>query len=77
MIRTPVKSSFIAAIGYEGDRLEVQFANGKVYMAEGITPAAYADLIGAESIGAAFNALRKTQTMMLLPEQKDADREDA
>ena len=68
MIRTPVKSSFIAAVGHEGDQIEVELANGKVY--EGtVTRAEYERLVGAKSIGSEFGALRNRLT--LKPEQKD------
>lgn len=54
MNRTPVKSSYIDSIGYEGDILEVAFKDGKVYKYEGVPVGLIESLIGAESIGKAF-----------------------
>ncbi len=56
MERSPVKSSFLAAIGYSPDSatLEVQFKSGRIYQYTGVTPEVHKALIGAESVGKYF-----------------------
>ena len=54
MNRTPVKSSFIDSIGYEGDTLEVAYKDGKVYRYAGVPPDLHQSVMGAESIGKAL-----------------------
>ena len=54
MNRTPVKSSFIESIGYEGDTLEVVYKDGKVYKYTGVPRETYGSVMGAESIGKAL-----------------------
>lgn len=76
MQRTPVKSSQITSIGYDGEKaiLEVEFARtpideslkaeaaeGAVYQYEGVEPAVYQALIEAESIGKQFNLTIRNQ----------------
>lgn len=51
----PVNSSNIAAVGYDGGTMHVQFANGSLYKYEGVTEKDYADLMNADSIGSAFH----------------------
>ncbi len=63
MDRTPVTSSNIKSIGYEGGVLEVEFlgkkadAPGAVYRYEGVPIDVHADLMSAPSIGRAFGLL--------------------
>jgi len=61
MERHPVKSSQIAAIGYdEASRtLEVEFLNGSVYQYDGLPPETFQALIQAGSVGAALRRLVK------------------
>ena len=47
-----VKSSQIESVGHHGDTLAVKFKSGGTYHYHGITPAQFADLQKAESIGA-------------------------
>jgi hypothetical protein len=49
----PVKSSNVAAIGYDhdGSRLHVDFKNGGSYIYHGITPDQHAALMKAKSVG--------------------------
>ena len=56
MIRTPVESSSIRAVGYEPDTetLEIEFASGAVYNYAGVTQFAYDKLMAAESKGVHF-----------------------
>lgn len=62
MERQPVKSSFIASVGYDpaAKMLEVQFINGKVYQYFDISPETFAELQSSESIGKALNKLKPT-----------------
>ena len=55
--RTRVKSSVIAAVGYEAQRrrLEVEFHNGRVYAYLGVPASVYEELVTAESVGKFFN----------------------
>lgn len=56
MVRQPVKSSFIAAIGHDGDEtLEVEFKNGKVYRHVGVPSTHFDELLAAESVGKHYN----------------------
>lgn len=56
MIRTPVTSSMIASVGHEGDVLEIEFTNGKVYRHAGVSRQHFEALRNAESIGKHYNA---------------------
>lgn len=61
----PVISSNIAKVGYdEGTKeLFVQFTSGQVYKYKGVSSAAYAGLLGAESKGRHFHQhIRSTYT---------------
>lgn len=55
MTRHPVVSAAIRSVGHEGDVLEVEMMNGKVYRYRGVTPEHHQAFIGAESIGRHFN----------------------
>lgn len=73
MNRTPVKSSMLKAVGYDGAVLEAQFANGDIYRYEGITQAQFDALLGAESVGAHFNKVIRpacTACWKAIPEKK-------
>lgn len=50
----PVKSSNIAAIGYDRGTLQVQFTNGGIYRYSDVPADVYAKLIAASSIGKHF-----------------------
>jgi hypothetical protein len=58
IIRTPVVSSNIAAIGYDADTetLEVEFVSGALYRYQGVPADAYQALMNAKSIGSHFSA---------------------
>jgi hypothetical protein len=58
MTRTPVQSSAIVSIGYEGGVLEVEYPGGRVYQHAGVPQEKYDELMAAESKGRAINALR-------------------
>ena len=65
MTRTPVKSSYIAAIGYDLEKnvMEVQFKNGGIYRYFAVSPETYASLIHASqsedgSVGKLFSSIR-------------------
>lgn len=61
MERQPVKSSNIAAVGYEDGVMEVEFTNGKVYRYTGDRVREHYDgMMAAPSIGAYFHAHVKT-----------------
>lgn len=57
MQRHPVKSSFLAEIGYDSQSeiLEVAFKSGRVYQYMGVLPETHKALISAESIGRYFS----------------------
>lgn len=56
MMRVPVESSSIAAVGYDAERhtLEVEFAHGAVYQYLDVPAEAYAALMAADSKGGRF-----------------------
>ena len=57
MRREPVRSSVIAAVGYDEATalLEVQFTSGDVYRYFAVPPSVHRGLMEAESPGAYFN----------------------
>lgn len=57
MRRVPVRSSVIAAVGYDEATavLEVEFAGGDVYRYFAVPPSVHRALLDAESPGAYFN----------------------
>lgn len=71
MTRTPVASSLFTSIGHDGDVLEVEFKNGKVYRVPNFTPEAHAEFLAAESLGAHFNkVIRANYWVQPLPDEK-------
>tara|TARA_Y100001973_G_C5094634_1_gene279374 strand:+ start:107 stop:322 length:216 start_codon:yes stop_codon:yes gene_type:complete len=61
--RTRVESSLLKGLGYDAatSTLEVEFHNGSVYVYEGVPQTVYSDIMGAESVGKAFNQLVKRE----------------
>ena len=57
----PVSSSAIAAIGYDGSTLRVEFHGGRVYDHHGVPYSVYVGLMNASSIGAFYNEKIKGQ----------------
>ena len=57
MPRTPVRSSVIAAVGYDTEtaELEVEFRSGDVYRYFAVPPSVFRALVEADSPGAYFN----------------------
>jgi hypothetical protein len=55
MTLIPVSSTAIAAIGYDGYTLTVEFHNGQVYDHPGVSYDVYAGLMAASSKGAYYN----------------------
>ena len=57
MRREPVRSTVIAAVGYDAAtaELEVQFRSGDVYRYYAVPPSVHRALLEAESPGAYFN----------------------
>jgi len=57
-LRTPVKSTVIASVGYDPDSntMDVEFRTGRLYRYFLITPQVHTALMNAESIGRYFNA---------------------
>lgn len=53
---TPVTSSFIESLGYEGDVLEVKFKNGSVGRHTGVSVDDHQALLNAESVGRHYGA---------------------
>ena len=55
--RTPVRSTVIAAVGYDAEtaELEIQFRSGDVYRYYAVPPSVHQALIEADSPGAYFN----------------------
>ena len=58
MERTPVQSSHIKSFGYENGTLEVEFANGAVYVHENVPADDVAALQQSPSIGKAYHPLK-------------------
>lgn len=58
MIRTPVESSSIKAVGYEADTetLEIEFSSGAVYQYAGVTQFTHDQFMAASSKGYHFQA---------------------
>lgn len=52
---TPVRSSAIAAVGYDGYWLTILFHNGRLYDHPGVPPAVVAGLLQAASPGRYYN----------------------
>jgi len=52
---TPVNSSAIRAVGYDGHTLTVEFHTGRVYDHPGVPNQVYLDLMNAPSMGAYYN----------------------
>jgi hypothetical protein len=69
---TPVKSSNVAAVGHEGETLEVQFNNGTRYRYAGVPRETFDALIGAESVGRFFNTEIKPNFQFERVDEKDA-----
>lgn len=59
MERTAVTSSAIKSIGHQGDVLEVEMVNGKIYTHHGITADHHAEMLASESIGRHYNTVIK------------------
>ena len=55
MSMTPVSSSAIAAVGFDGSTLRVAFHNGGVYDHPHVPYSVYAGLMSASSKGAYYN----------------------
>lgn len=57
IVSTPIKSQLISAVEYivSTKQLGVEFASGKQYVYEGVTPAEYTELVNAQSVGQYFN----------------------
>ncbi len=55
MDRIPVQSSNLASVGYEGDILEVEFRNGRIYQYFTVPEWVHRDLMEASSVGTYFN----------------------
>lgn len=75
MIRTPVTSSMITSVGHDGDVLEIEFRNGKVYRHAGVSREHFEALRNAESIGKHYNtAIRgKFDHSLVGDEPQDGD----
>lgn len=58
MKHTPVSSSFILSVGYDGGRqvLELAFSGGSTYSYAGVPQHIYEGLLEAESAGAFYSA---------------------
>jgi hypothetical protein len=76
----PVRSSNIAAVGYENGTLAVRFHNGSEYEYPGTSESDHADFLGSESKGRWLNqfvALRsgvtRTKTSNVQPVKKEAN----
>jgi hypothetical protein len=64
----PVTSSFIESVGHDGTTLEVKTKAGKTYVCHDCTPDEHAKLIGAESIGRAWNQMFKGRMRLIAAE---------
>jgi len=56
MKMAPVKSSNIAAIGYENGVMHVQFVGGGTYVLSNVTPKEHADFMASPSKGSHYHA---------------------
>lgn len=56
MTREPVTSTSIKSIGHDGEHMEVEFHNGKVYHFPDFPAEKHAAFVGADSIGKHFNS---------------------
>ncbi len=58
---TPVKSSNLSAVGYDGNKkeLHVQFKSGQTYVYEGVPERVHAGLMAAASPGSHFKSAVK------------------
>lgn len=72
MTRHPVKSGAIAAIGHDGDVLEVEFHSGKVYRHAQFSVEDLDALLGAESLGRHYNTMvrGKYEHTLVEPDEK-------
>jgi hypothetical protein len=52
---TPVDSRAIAAVGYDGRTLTVEFTSGRVYDHPNVPPSVYRELMNASSKGAYYS----------------------
>lgn len=61
MQRQPVRSSNIAAVGYDASQrlLEIAFHNGRVYQYPGVPASVHANLLRAASVGRYFDTFIK------------------
>lgn len=61
MDRTPVESSCLRSLGYDGARrlLEVEFQSGALYQYEEVSPEVVRELLAADSLGRHFNRIFK------------------
>lgn len=73
MNRAIVKSSMFKSVGHEGDVLEVEMKNGKIYQHFGVSPEAHQDFINAESMGQHYNTKIKGsgQPWVRVPNETD------
>jgi hypothetical protein len=55
MSMIPVNSTAIAAVGYDGSTLRVEFHSGRDYDHHGVPYAVYVGLITADSVGRYYN----------------------
>lgn len=57
MTSRPLRSSMIAAAGYDPDTrtLEIEFTSGRTYTHPGVPPHVYENLLAAESPGRYYN----------------------
>src|SRR6266436_4734950 len=77
--RQPVQSTAIAKVGYSKRRhiLEIEFVNGAIYRYVDIPPAAYRDLMSAESKARFYdlNIRRHYRSILIRPRQKQSNHE--
>lgn len=61
-VLTPVKSSYIDAIGHDpsNNQLQVQFKDGSTFIYDGVPAKVHADMLKSDSIGSFFHAKVKT-----------------
>lgn len=76
MTRTPVTSSMVKSVGHDGDALDVEFHNGKVYRYAGVSAEDHQALLGAASFGKHFGEhIRGKFEHTLLDAEDDGARE--
>ena len=58
----PVTSSRMSKVGWENNKMFVQFKNGQIYVYEGVSKSEYDSFLNSPSLGSALSRLDKVHT---------------